>query len=398
MNILLLATYYEEETMVAARRWRSLVNFLRKNDQQVTVVTPSDKKREYIGEFGESVFLFKARELKKNKGMNKTVARSKKTIHSPFPYFDISISTWLNSLRDNRIANCCSQTDIIISTYGPAGAMLAGLWFAQKHKKPWVLDFRDSFQVPNAINSRVLTKFNTFVERRIIQRSILSITVGSFLAEYMTGKYQKEFGYIYNGWLNSDTSEQKNVQHDAQYFLYAGAIYEHRLEALKLFLHGLSVQENCILRIRLIKDYSGQLDSWLVENGFDTVVEVLPAISNEDLKIEMQSSIGVLVLEELFPIDWQKGTVTGKLFSLLVSGIPGIVISHPSIELYSLADKANGWFCAYDKNSAETAVALALKCDRNTLAENLTIFESYHFSTQAKKLLELLQEAINEYH
>jgi len=396
MVITLFATHYENQKMVAARRWRSLVHFLVKEGAQVFVVTAGVENNEYIGDSGETIILFKMPKRKKANNSDVSKIKTRKTIPSPFPYLDVSLITWLTSIRDKRIHDCCSQSNILISTYGPSGAMLLGLWFSHKYKKPWVLDLRDSFQVPNSFDFNILKRLNSFVERRIVHKADLCITVGKVLAKFMKNKYKCEFEVIYNGWLESDALKVIPEQKKQPFFLYAGAIYEHRLDALKVFLDGLLVQKKHTLRIRLVKDYSGYLDEWLVENGFNDIVEILPAIPNEELQLEIESSLAVLVLEELTPNEWQKGTVTGKLFSLLVSGIPGIVICHPSVELYTLAQQAKGWFCAHDEVSATKAIELISVCNRDELSTNKDIFKEYRFSVQAKKLAQLFQEVINE--
>lgn len=396
MVITLFATHYENQKMVAARRWQSLVYFLVKEGVQVFVVTPGVENNEYIGDSGETVIVFKVFKRKKANNSDVSKINTRKTIHSPFPYLDVSLITWCASFRDKRIHRCCSQANILISTYGPSGAMLLGLWFAHKYKKPWVLDLRDSFQVPSSFDCKILKKLNTFVEKKILHKADLCITIGEMLAKYMKGKYGREFEVIYNGWLESDALKLEPEQKAQPFFLYAGVIYEHRLDALKVFLDGLLVQKKYILRIRLVRDYSGYLGDWLVENGFDGIVEIMPAIPNEQLQLEISSSLAVLVLEELAPNEWQKGTVTGKLFSLLVSGIPGIVISHPSVELYTLAQQAKGWFCAHDKASATKAVELVSACNREELSMNKDIFKEYQFAGQAKKLKQLFKRVINE--
>jgi len=264
-------------------------------------------------------------------------------------------------------------------------------------KIPWGLDLRDSFQLPASFTFKPLLILNKVIEKLIVGKAVLRLTVGEVLADYLSDKYRSKFEFIYNGWLETDSAPYQQISEIKPFFLYAGAIYKHRLNALKLFLDALLTQENIIFRIRLIKDYSGRLNEWLVENRFDNRVEICAAIPNNELKREMELSTGVLVLEELEPNSWQKGTVTGKLFSLLVSGVPGIVISHPDVELYTIASKAKGWFCGYDKESVTQAVLSVIECDKSEIEKNQVIFKEYQFINQSKKLLKLCRRAIDEY-
>lgn len=397
MLITLFATHYENKLMVASRRWRSLVFVLCKEGVDICVVTPGEEATEYTGEYGETVLVFKSTRVKKNTAAGLKKGDSRKVINTPFPYLDVSVVNWYRAVRDFRVALYCSKSDVLISTYGPAGAILVGLWFSRKFKLPWVLDLRDSFQLPSSFTFKPLLKFNQRIEKFIVGQATLRVTIGKVLADNLSNKYQSKFEYIYNGWLNADVINIQQKPKTKPYFLYAGSVYEHQLNALKLFLDELFIKESIILRIRLIKDYSGRLEEWLVENSFDEFVEVCPAVSNNELENEVKLSTGVLVLEELEPNDWQKGTVTGKLFPLLVSGVPGVVIAHPDVELSKLASKAKGWFCGHEKKSTKQAVLSVIECDRNELDSNRDIFKEYHYSFQARRLLKLCRDAINEY-
>lgn len=395
MKVTLFVTHYENKLMVATRRWRSLVFFLCKEGMKFCVVTPGSEDKEYIGEFGESVCVFKA---KSRAGMGKftsIMGHSKRVISTPFPYLDISCFLWFRALNDQRISNCCIKSDMLISTYGPAGPMLFGLVMSRKYNKPWVLDLRDSFHVGYSGNSKILSKLNRWVERRIIGKASLSITIGQKLSRYLSDKYQYTFEYIYNGWTDADpVCMGRRSRNHSNYFLYAGSIYQHQLPAFKIFLDSLSTYDNFKLRIRLIRDYSGNILQWTRDNGFENIVDIFPPVASDKLRCEMRNSVGVLVVEDINPLDWQKGTVTGKLFSLLVSGLPGIVISHKEVEVFKLAAKASGWFSAYDFEGSRKAIKEIISFDRVKKIDNRRIMSEYHYSIQAKKFADLCQKAM----
>jgi hypothetical protein len=275
--------------------------------------------------------------------------------------------------------------------------MLFGLAMARKYNKPWVLDLRDSFQAGYSVNSKILSKFNGWVERKIIGRASLAITIGQTLASHLSEKYQSTFEYIYNGWTDADPIclDQRSKNH-SNYFLYAGSIYQHQLPALEIFLDSLSTYDNCKLRIYLIRDYSGNILQWSKDHRFEDILEIYSPVSSDLLKIEMKNSTGVLVLEDINPLDWQKGTVTGKLFSLLVSGLTGIVISHPDVEVFKLAAKAKGWFCASDIEGSSKAIKKIMEFDRTKIIDNKKIMSEYHYSIQAKKFSGLCQNVMKK--
>ena len=127
MKVTLFVTHYENKLMVAARRWRSLVCFLCKEGMHFYVVTPGLEDKEYIGEFGETVFAFKVRYKGRRGKFVPNMGESRKVIASPFPYLDVSLFHWCSILNDKRVIDFCSKSDMLISTYGPAGPMLIGL-------------------------------------------------------------------------------------------------------------------------------------------------------------------------------------------------------------------------------------------------------------------------------
>lgn len=398
MRIVLFATYYENKQMVAARRWRSLVFFLCKEGINFCVITPGKENKEYIGEYGETVCTFTSFFKKKNVTTNGREESNKRVIPTPFPYLDISFLKWMGVLKNKFLAKYCLKSDLIISTYGPSGGMLLGLVMAYKYNKPWVIDLRDSFQPDPIYNSKLLLKWNDFCEKKILKTASLSITVGRILSEYLYNKYHLHFEYIYNGWIDSDhISLELNPTNDEDYFLYAGAIYPHRLPALKVFLSSMQQTLNgkIKLRIRLLRDYSGYLTQWIHEHQFDSLVDILPPVDHETLSIEMSAARGMLVIEDLSPQDWQKGTVTGKLFSLLISGLPGIVIAHQDTEVSLLTSKAQGWFCADSVKNCQVAINNLLKVDKAILVDNRSVLSEYHFSHQAKKLMPLFKRIVD---
>ena len=395
MKVTLFVAHYENKLIVAARRWRLLISFLRKEGMHFYVVTPGLEDKEYIGEYGELVCVFKARSRTATDKSTYVMGESRKVLPSVFPYLDISLFRWLKATSDQRVINHCINSDMLISSYGPAGPMLFGLLMSGKYNKPWVLDIRDSFQIGHSVNIKLLSKFNGWVERKIVGRASLSITIGERLAHYLSHKYRCTFEYIYSGWTDTDPVYiNQRAEKKSNYFLYAGSIHQHRLPAFKIFLDALAKDGNFKLRIRLIRDYSGNFIEWLRVNGFENTVDVYPPVSPEQLSSEMMNSIGVLIVEDINPLDWQKGTVTGKLFSLLVSGLPGIVISHQDVEVFKIAAKASGWFCAFDLESAQKAIKKITTLDKTELSDNKEIMNEYHCSFQAKKFASLCQKAI----
>jgi hypothetical protein len=111
MKVTLFVTHYENKLLVAARRWRSLVSFLCKEGMHFCIVTPGLEDKEYIGEFGEFVCVFKAQSGTGTGKSTSIMGESRRVIPSPFPYLDISFFLWLRATNDQRIINCCIKSE-----------------------------------------------------------------------------------------------------------------------------------------------------------------------------------------------------------------------------------------------------------------------------------------------
>jgi len=212
----------------------------------------------------------------------------------------------------------------------------------------------------------------------------------------MANQYGLAFHAIYNGWSDEDAQMQlqdncEGADEDGSpYLYYAGTIYQHRLDALVLVLKALR-NEELRLRIRVLSDNTKQgLQAVLEEHGMVDRVELLPPVSSTAVAEEMSRSCGLLVFENLNSSELHDGTVTGKLFGLLASGIPGIAVCSPSSEIQEIVAGVEGWSAVSTEADCRHAIS-ALRTDEKRCVGNGEGITVYSVTTQAKNFYTLLK-------
>jgi hypothetical protein len=121
------------------------------------------------------------------------------------------------------------------------------------------------------------------------------------------------------------------------------------------------------------------------------IVEILPPVDEKTVKQELAGALGTLVFEDLeCKFAWTKGTVTGKLLGLLVSGKPGLIIANDQVEASVLARRVQGWYAAQTVDECQLAL---LNLTENPLPTNgRSILGKYSVEAQAQVIQKLLFE------
>jgi glycosyltransferase involved in cell wall biosynthesis len=403
MNILIIVNWYPPDLQVAARRWGNLVANLKELGVASSVIcVGKGNLNRHVGTYGEQIFRFISTEHPSF--ANNTIPVQKRTsyISSLKRWFlkflpDYLINKYLrkwdlSNKSSNEITNLAQTSDFIISSYGEWNAFITGWQMARKSGKPWIADIRDSFELKTGYNKPYLVRLmDRHLVSRLLKRAALRLTIGEKLSDYLSSQYHVKFHSIYNGWVPEDvlTMSSKDSGNE-KYLYYAGMIYEHQLPALFVLLTAMSNFTELRLKVRLLKDSSKQgLNDWIEKNNFEKIIEILPPISKEEVKKETTQAVGIIVLEDIISNSKaRKGTVTGKLMSLLVSGKPGIAIASKDGEIANLTKKAEGWYFADNENDCYYAINEILSDKKNI--DNCSILTEYSMKEQSKKLLELL--------
>lgn len=407
MRLLIIVNWYPPDQRVAARRWGGLVPELQKIGVDCTVVSAGDGAFwTGLGDAGERIIRLPISNRSADNGVRASVMKGqlrsivKKSVRYFVPLFlrgrDIKI--WRDTLSAHpEVTQAAQECDVVVASYGPIAPLLLGRYIASNYNKPSIIDIRDSFQAKEGVAFFLSRKVSRFIERRLLSQANVRITIGKRLASYMANQYGLAFHAIYNGWSDEDAQMQLQDncegadEDESPYLYYAGTIYQHRLDALVLVLKALR-NEELRLRIRVLSDNTKQgLQAVVEEHGMVDRVELLPPVSSTAVAEEMSRSCGLLVFENLNSSELHDGTVTGKLFGLLASGIPGIAVCSPSSEIQEIVAGVEGWSAVSTEADCRHAIS-ALRTDEKRYLGNGEGIRDYSVSMQANNFLSLLKK------
>jgi len=402
MNLMLVVNWYPPDRRVPARRWGNIVAEFQKQGINTTVVSAGNgNESETIGSHGEQIIRLPISNQNTAGATGSTSfekSRVRKSLGKIFSFCcppilrDFSSIKWFfQYFYEPRLIATASQADVIISSYGPLGPLMLGSILACKAQKTFIIDIRDSFEARDGISCKLGQAISRRIERHLLALARMRITVGDTLAGHLESVYHLKFMSLYNGWTDDDlVYRSPNPDHS---LFYAGTIYQHQLDALAIVLQGLIRSQGLRLRIRLLNDNTnGDLLRLIQTLKAEHLVDILPPADNSVIKEEMSSAAAVLVLEDLYAASpWATGTITGKFFGLLASGVPGIVVANPRGELWKLASNSDTLRCAH--TLLEFQQALEKITELSPRKMNQTWLSSYSVHTQTKKFIQRLTHA-----
>jgi glycosyltransferase involved in cell wall biosynthesis len=404
VKILIIANWYPPDLRVPARRWGNLVAYLQKAGHHCTVISAGDgNQNSYIGNAGENIIRvgISNRDIEKEKP--EIAVKAKKSIKQqlkgcilrtiPSSWLSKPKNSWLRVLQNTPdILQIAQQSDFIISSYGPMGTFMAGNWLAQTFNKKWVADIRDAFESKGSGKFWLAGKLDRFYEKQMLKKAFLKITVGETLANYLSKQYNQEFIAIYNGWSIQDMQSSRYLNNtDNPYLYYAGTIYQHQIPALNVLFKALLHFPQLQLKVRLLKDSTGgDLKDLAEKSNQSRQIVFLPPAPPELIEEELMQSSGAIVIESIDSSDeLRNGTVTGKLLSLLVSGLPGIAVVSEKCEITKLVQKATGWYSV--DNVDDCIVSIIKILEEQKLIDNSEVLKEFNMEQQAAKLIKELR-------
>lgn len=407
MKLLLIVNWYPPDQRVAARRWGGLVTELQRIGVDCTVVAAGDGAFwTGVGEAGERIIrlpISNRAPKRRNKGgglrdLLRTIIKNAGRFFVPLFFRGRNIKIWRDALTSHpEVTQAAEECDIVVASYGPMAPLLCGDYIASNYNKPLVIDVRDSFQAKEGAAFFLSRRVSRFMERKVLVKSCARITIGEKLAHYMAKQYGLSFHAIYNGWSDEDLVLGLEYQREgadkgeSPYLYYAGTIYQHQLDALVLVLKALR-QNELRLRIRVLSDNTAKgLLTVVKEHEMVDRVDLLPPVSSTEVTEEMLRSHGVLVVENLASSELHDGTVTGKLFGLLASGVPGIAVCSPTSEIREIIDVVEGWYGVSTKEECRNAIR-ALQTNEKRGVGKAEGIADYCVSMQAEHLYALLQK------
>jgi len=409
VRLFILLNWYPPDLRVPARRWGALVAQMESLGVGCTVVSAGEGiYSDHIAPAGERLIRLPISNRDQDFGEAKfsyidhVRKRAKRRGASIIPMFlrNNAHKSWLAAIDGcEAVKESLRQCDLIIASYGPMAPLKAGYQLASDYDKPLAIDLRDSFAAKDSNDVFLSRLISRYLEKKLLSEATLRISVGCNLCRYLEDAYGLPFEPIYNGWIDGDVVlPSKIARSQSAYFYYAGTIYPHRLAALSVVLDALRKVQHSVVKIRLLRDSTERgIEHLIAEKGMAERVELLPPAPAYVVAEEMAGSAGILLLENIIPSKLHDCTVTGKLFGLLASGMPGIAVSSETGEIRAIVQKVDGWYgvSAVD-DCTEALRALSAQIVNTERGSSLAIHE-YHAATQAKKLQSLLTQSVESY-
>ncbi|MCM3111981.1 glycosyltransferase [Lederbergia lenta] len=288
--------------------------------------------------------------------------------------------------------------DIIIASFGPGAALFAGSFLSKNLNIPWIADFRDlgSLYKDHSLKKNFLFKaLDIVIERQLLKSASAVTTVSEGLKGEITDFYRLPTYVIYNGWERSQSISKEKIEiEDEPYIYYAGRFYQHQLESIYLLLRSLK-SHNFNLRIRSLgpNHLNENVIAYAKEIGINNRIQLLSPATPEIVESESSNSIINLVVEDLDKsFKWKKGTLTGKLLSLLIKPAPILAIARDDSEIGDvLRETSKGVLCSTVEEVNE--FLLKINTYRATAnSENQIMF--YSKERQARELASVLKKYI----
>lgn len=302
---------------------------------------------------------------------------------------------WYYKVKNELNINKISDADIVIGTFPSIGNALVAKYISEMIGKPFLIEIRDLISDYKEESNRkdVYQDIELELEKKIIDGAAGIITVTSGFKSILSERYpQKIIDTVYNGWDNENTLIDSDVHED--YLYYAGSLYEHRVESLKLLIETIKESNLDVkVKIRSIgpQKLEDELRKYVTDILMEDKVEILSA-ENEIIIEEEQAKAKVnLLISSMDAKDRAlMTTLPGKLFELIRLNNPVLAIVDKSAEIGEILQQTKKGRIASNKNEII-----------DFLKGNLNEYEGYHVEVekysrkrQAEILCDLLDKII----
>jgi len=223
-----------------------------------------------------------------------------------------------------------SKVDIILSN--DLDTLPACRFAAKFRKKKLAYDSHELFpEVPELVGRPVVKSIWSFLERKLIQKIDLRMTVSPSIAQYYKDIYNVSFEVVRNisryrseNELKQKTSEEKNYK-----IIYQGALNIGR--GIELAIRSMQFIENSTLIIAGSGDIDEELIKMVTELSMQTKVKFTGRLSFDELWNYTRSADIGLSLEEDMGLNY-RFALPNKLFDYIQARLPVIVSDLPEMK------------------------------------------------------------------
>ncbi|WP_346355419.1 glycosyltransferase [Azotosporobacter soli] len=362
-NVLIISYHFPPINNIAARRYGYMVNHFEKNGWTPWVITtnsegslPQEIPEERVIRLGHHFQINEKIDHSKIskaangiKGWPRLAHAVLRKLNFRLKAIDRYLFTWYKDVwkRRHEIKQMLPKIDLIVATFDPATALWLGRNFANFYNVPWIADYRDLAALHPVARSRFAQFIDVRIERKLLATASRLTTVSESLAGLLSSVHGKRCDVIYNGWDHGewpqDCKEYLPIREIPQmpYLYYAGRFYEHQIDSVKLLMMVLKEVGNIALVIRSLgpSNIEIEINEFGKKIHVDHRVVMLSSCDYQTVYHEAQHAMANVIFEDLCMDDpWSKGTLTGKLFTLLPLRPPLICIARADSEMGRILD------------------------------------------------------------
>lgn len=224
--------------------------------------------------------------------------------------------------RENR-----SQAfDAILTTGPPHSTHLIGSWLRAAWKIPWIADFRDPwteiYYAEDLARSRAVHRIDEWMERSVLERADLLLTVSEPLMESMAARSRSPVMVIRNGFDSADfQSEAPKMRRDVFEIVYTGSLFGVPYGFLDALVQIRDRRPRSRIRLRLVGSVPVEMASALNARRLSDITRIEDPVSH-DAAIRIMRSAALLLLTIEPEWSYASGVVPGKTYEYLASGRP----------------------------------------------------------------------------
>jgi hypothetical protein len=366
-KILIISWYYPPNSSIGAQRVKAFSEYLINKGFLVSVVTSGSHKNDnesiplnlerifFIRDYNILDYFIRKKTKESSSSDNKPLENKKysiiklKMIESAksfirnILYWPDAACLWFfkNKPRFKQIVEEI-RPDIIFSSSTPHTSHLIASYLSKEYNIPWVAEFRDLWS-QNNVWQRVfpLNYCEAWVEKKVLARAMLLVTVSDALKEDLISLHCKETIKVMNGfnleqWQPEHISNYNNFKKDELIIRYTGKLYGGR-RCPRLLFDALNEMDLTVIKIT-VEFYVSDPEylNYLIKNypKLKPIIKVESPVSYKE-SLVLQKTTDVNLLIEANTVE-AKGNLTGKLFEYLSSCRPILAIAHPESEIKSI--------------------------------------------------------------
>lgn len=302
---------------------------------------------------------------------------------------------WYGKVKNEIDLDRYKDIDIVIGTFPEIENILVGEHIARKLNVPFIAEIRDLItDYEEGINKNYWSrKVDKYLENKILGKADGIVTVTTGFSNILTMRYpKKKVRTVYNGW---EYSYAQNAKHEKlDYIYYAGSLYEHRVESLKLLFDVLKknhIKTEVIIRSLGPEILNEKLRKYVIELGLTEQVKIKDVASEEVvLKEQDMAKINLLVSSVHEEDHALMTTLPGKLFELINVDSPVLAVVNDVAEISEILKTTDKGIATIQENKIVDFITGGYKQYQGNEKAN-----EFSRANQAKKLCGFLDEILS---